>query len=499
MNSVIVIDVGTSSLRSSVVGIDGTVRYSSSRSYSPLFLGGDTVEQDPLTWKAALFETLAEAAGYARSAEAGVLALAIASQRASVIPVGKDGQPLCRAIMWQDKRSVGESAALVSSFKVEGIYRRTGLRADPYFSAPKMLWLRKNRPEIFSRSAKLIGVQDWVVWLLTGQYVTDATQACRTMLMDISSLRWDADLLAAVGLTEDLLPRITTPGSVGGALEAKAAAACGLPPGIPVIISGGDQQSAALALNVLSPGSAAANTGTGSFLVAYADRPAFDPRMRTLCSCGAVPGTWIVEAGVLVSGAAYSWAKEQFFCDSSVEEMNAEVEASPLGARGVLTLPHFKGAAAPYWNPRSRGVFFGVSLETTRGDIARSILEGVAIEMGEGLEVIDSLIAGIRKIGVAGGLTRFDLFNQIQADCFARPVDCFENSEATTLGALMSAGVSLGVYPDHHAAFRSVCPPVRRRLEPDPRSVKLYRDLRERIRLLYKALSGGSRDEEKSS
>jgi xylulokinase/glycerol kinase len=491
LNCIIVIDVGTLSLRSSVVGIDGTMRYSSSRSCSPLFLEGDAVEQDPLTWRTALFETLAEAAGYARSAECGVLALSIASQRASVIPVGKDGHPLCRAIMWHDKRSVGESAVLASSFTVEGIYRRTGLRADPYFSAPKMLWLQKNRPEIFSGSAKLIGVQDWVVWLLTKQYVTDATQACRTMLMDVVSLRWDADLLAAVGVTEDLLPRIAAPGSVGGVLDAEAAAACGLPSGVPVVISGGDQQSAALALNVLSPGSAAANTGTGSFLVAYTDRPAFDPRMRTLCSCGAVPGTWIVEAGVLVSGAAYSWAKEQLFRDSSVEEMNAEVEASSIGARGVLTLPHFKGSACPYWNPRSRGVFFGVSLESTRGDIARSILEGVVIEMGEGLEAIDSLVGGIREMGVAGGLTRFDLFNQMQADCFGRPVACFENSEATTLGALMSACVCLGVYPDHRAAFKSVCPPVRRRLEPDPGSVELYRGLRERMRLLYKALSRG--------
>jgi glycerol kinase len=491
LNSIIVIDVGTSSLRSSVVGIDGMIRYSSLRPYSPLFLEGNVVEQDALTWRTALFETLAEAAGYARSAEYSILALSVASQRASVIPIGRDGQPLCRAIMWHDKRSVAESVALASSFTVEGIYRRTGLRADPYFSAPKMLWLRMNRPAIFSRSAKLIGVQDWVVWLLTRQYVTDATQACRTMLMDIASLRWDADLLAAVGVSEDLLPCIVAPGSIGGVLDPEVAAICGLPSGVPVVISGGDQQSAALALNVLSPGSAAANTGTGSFLVSYADQPAFDPCMRTLCSCGAMPGTWIVEAGVLVSGAAYSWAKEQFFHDSSVEEMNAEVGASPVGARGILALPHFEGSASPYWNPRSRGVFFGMSLESTRGDIARSILEGVAIEMCEGLEVIDSLVPDIREIGVAGGLTQFDLFNQMQADCFGRPVNCFQNSEATTLGALMSACVRFGVYPDHPAAFRSLCPPVRRRLEPDPRSVELYRGIRARMRHLYDCLNRG--------
>jgi len=119
------------------------------------------------------------------------------------------------------------------------------------------------------------------------------------------------------------------------------------------------------------------------------------------------------------------------------------------------------------------------------------------IEMWEGLEVIDSLVGGIREIAVAGGLTRFDLFNQMQADCFGRPVACFENSEATTLGALMNACVSLGIYPNHDAAFKSVCPPVRRRLEPDLRRVELYWSLRERMRLLYKALSRGGRDEQK--
>jgi xylulokinase/glycerol kinase len=130
-----------------------------------------------------------------------------------------------------------------------------------------------------------------------------------------------------------------------------------------------------------------------------------------------------------------------------------------------------------------------VSLESTRGDIARSILEGIAIEMSEGLEVIDSLIGRIREIGVAGGLTRFDLFNQMQADCFGRPVNCFENTEATTLGALISACVSLGIYPDYLTAFRSVSSPVRKRLNPDPSSMEIYRSLRARMRLLFESLN----------
>ena len=488
-----VVDAGTSSLRASLLKRDGTVLHTAQREYSPQFLPDGNVVQDADTWRVALFAALSDVRASTEDSEITVAAISITSQRASIIPVDRTGTPLCHAITWQDKRSVAECAHIEQELTVAEIYRRTGLRADPYFSAAKILWLERNEPSIRRAAVKLIGVQDWITWLLTGRYVTDSTQACRTMLMDVSTRTWDRDLLEVAGVRESELPEIVEPGTVAGGLTREAAAIVGIPAGVPVVIAGGDQQNAALALNVLEPGSAEANTGTGSFLVAFASRPAFDPQMRTLCSCGAVPGTWVIEAGILTSGIVYTWAKNQFYREAAdqdaLELMNSEAGESPVGSNGVIVLPHFKGAAAPHWNPHATGLFAGVRMDTRRGDLARAILEGIAMELGENLAVIETLTGRINAVSVAGGLVRSDLFNRIQADCFGRQVRRYRNSEASTLGALMNAGVALGSYPDFREAFTVVRGEEPTVYEPDERVTRMYRMLRTRANRLYEAMN----------
>ena len=165
--------------------------------------------------------------------------------------------------MWQDKRSRAQCGQLLQKLSLKDIYLRTGLRIDPYFSAPKMMWLRDERPEIYASAQKLLGVQDYVVYLLTGAFLTDWSQACRTMLMNISSFQWDEEMLKISGLSPAKLPELVPPGSTAGWLSGGMAEATGITAGTPVIVAGGDQQCAALALNILGPGYAEANTGTG--------------------------------------------------------------------------------------------------------------------------------------------------------------------------------------------------------------------------------------------
>lgn len=498
MDTLLVVDAGTSSLRCSALGTDGTVYNTASRDYAPNFLDATRVEQDPKIWETSLLETVRESAAFCTEHGHAVCGISVTSQRASVIAVDSSGEPMRPAIMWQDRRSVAESREIAERLTLRGVYERTGLRADSYFSAPKMLWLNRNEPDIFRRSSRLIGVQDWIIWNMTGEYLTDSSQACRTMLMDIRTRRWDPELLKAAGVRPGQLPDIVEPGAASGGLCGPFARAVGLAKGTPVIISGGDQQNAALALGVLSSGTAEANTGTGSFLLAYAEEPVLDERMRVICSCGAIPGTWVLEAGLLTSGMVYSWAKDQFFRDATpreMETMSREAGESPAGSNGVLVLPHFKGAAAPHWNPLARGLFYGIGMSTTRGDIARAILEGIAVEMGENLSIMEDLLGSIREISVAGGLVRLRLFNTIQANCFNRPLRRYRNSEASTLGALMNAGVTLGIYADYQSAFHTVCPDEPEILQPEAQQVELYRRLSIRMGRVYEALKGESVEE----
>jgi glycerol kinase len=374
--------------------------------------------------------------------------------------------------------------AAMPKLRIVGVCR-AGLRANPYFSAPKMMWFAQEEPDIYRSAAKLIGVQDYILFLLTGHFVTDWTQAARTMLLNIHDLTWETEVLAASGIDPAKLADLVPPGtSVEGGLRRSIAKAVNLPEGLPVIIGGGDQQCAALALNVISAGHAEANTGTGSFAIAHANRPVHHPEHRVLCSASAMPGKWIN------SGATYRWFRDLLGGSTitSYEELNEAAASSPVGANGVVMLPHFEGSAAPNWNTYAKGLFFNLSIGTTRGDICRAILEGIALELTENLHLMESMIGELESLSVAGGMARSDLFNQIQADALDRPVVRYENAEASSLGAVMSAMVTLGIAETYEAAFAAVASARRVIYVPDPSAHNIYSEVGNRRRKLYDAL-----------
>lgn len=491
MTNFITIDVGTMSIRAIVYSVTGQLLHESSYEYSASFRPPGLVEQKPADWRVGLLTVLSGAGAYATEHDLDLAAIAVTSQRASVIPVDSVGYPLHPAVTWQDKRSVPQAEQLVDALGFEGLYQRTGLRANPYFSAPKMMWFAQQEPEIYRQSAKLIGVQDYVIYLLTGHFVTDWTQAARTMLLDINTFTWDTEIIAASGIDPSKLADLVPPGSsVEGGLRRSLAMSVGLPEGLPVIIGGGDQQCAALALNVLSAGRAEANTGTGSFAIAHADSPVRHPEQRVLCSASAQPGAWIAEAGIFNSGAVYRWFRELLggTKSTSYEELNEAAMSSPVGANGVVMLPHFEGSAAPNWNTYAKGLFFNLSIGTTRGDLARSILEGIALELTENLRLMEGMIGQIDMLSVAGGMARSELFNQIQADALDRMVVRYANSEASSLGAVMSAMVTLGLADSYQDAFDRVVPSERVTYTADPAAHAVYSEVGRRRRALYRAL-----------
>lgn len=490
MDHLLVIDAGTSSLKAMLYDGTGKMLNRVSTEYHSDCFGDNQVEQDTLTWKGALLSALTQLGEFINARNISIAGIGVTSQRASVIPVDDQGEPLHRAIMWQDKRSRAQCGKLLKQLSLKEIYHRTGLRVDCYFSAPKMMWLREERPDVYARAHKLIGVQDYILYLLTGVLVTDWTQASRTMLMNINTFSWDDDMLSVTGIPKSKLPELCLPGTMPGGLTRSIALATGLPSGIPVVICGGDQQCAVLALNILQPGNAAANTGTGSFVIAHAKEPLFDDECRTLCSASAVAGNWIVEAGIYNTGSIYRWFKEQFYSASNdaFGLINEEASKSPVGANGVMMLPHFGGSAAPYWNPLAKGLFYNLTLGTRRGDMSRAVLEGIALEIAHDLSLIEYLVKSITEVSAAGGLAALDLFNQIQADAFNKAVNRYENSEASSLGALMSTAVKLGIYQNHAKAFRAVCPSKPFVFRPDIANVAKYRTLFERKNHLYQAL-----------
>jgi glycerol kinase len=459
-----VLDIGTSSIRGSLFSAEGAIVHTTQIPAAPRFRGPGLVEQDPLVWRNGVISALSGCSAYAARIGAAVEAVSVTAFRSPVFPADRAGNPLHPALMWQDRRS---SSLLAEVLDAEPeVFAKTGLRISPVFSAIKMLWCIRSLPELAGKTAKYLGVYEYVLQQLTGEYVTDHSVASRSNLFNIHSRSWDRELLDLFEVGEEKLCRLLPPGSVCGKLTEASARDTGLRAGIPVICAGGDQQNASVGLGVIEPGTTAANTGTGSYVIGIADRPVIDPGMGIFCNAASVPGKYIVEASVLTSGTIYRWFGEQFY-DKRQDETSGELFAridreilsSPPGAHGVLVIPHFEGSGSPDWNPRASGMFCNLTLSATRGDCARAILEGIAAEMALNIELMDSLTERTDRISVSGGMSRFDEFNRIQADLFGRPVIRYECLEATSVGAWIASEAALGHAENFAAAFRRLHPP----------------------------------------
>ncbi len=494
---IITVDIGTSSLRAVLFNERGRVLAVSRRDNPPDFLEGGRVQQNSDTWRTLVPEVLKDCAEHAGRLGTKVTALALTAQRSSVIPVDAQGKALYPAIMWQDTRTEGLCTRMAASHGL--VYGRTGLRISPVFSAVKMTWLKENENPVYKATHRMMGIQDFVIHELTGTFVTDRSLASRTNLFNLHTLDWDDELISLFGIERKLLCDLVDPGDIAGYLNAAQASATGLPAGIPVVSAGGDQQCAALGLGLLGPGRMIANTGTGSYLITGSLQPKADPGMGIACNVAAVPGTFILEAGVLTSGSVYQWFRKEFYREPMAEgaskytQIDSEAAASPPGANGVILLPHFRGRGSPTWNPAAKGAFLNLNPGITRGDMARSILEGIALEMAENIEALEALAGKAKSIEVSGGMTASALYNHIQADCYGRRIERPDDAEATALGAWISCAVKVGLYASFAKAFEAATESApREEFQPNPDNYAVYRALAEKRKQQYVGLTGSN-------
>ena len=485
---ILCIDLGTTGCHAVIFDEKGQQISRSYQEYKSIYLPFRWIDHDPKTWLQAVKKTVKEAVKKIEYDKNCISAVSVTSQRATVIPVDKKGDPLDNAILWQDKRATEETQQLINEYGTEKIYNITGLRVDPYFTLPKLLWLKKNKTEIYNHSFIFLPVQDFIIHFLTGEFKTDWTQASRTMLFNIDELRWDKDLIKSVGIDFNKLPEAVPPGSIISAVNRAASDELGLPKGIPVIAAGGDQQCAAIGLGVVKAGIVEVNTGTGSFVLVNRDKPVKDFNQRLICSASSIAGKWVLEAPIFTTGSIYRWFRDnigQVSVKNQIKSridayqiMNSEAEKEPLGANGLLLVPHFAASAAPYWNPEARGILFGLSLGHKRSSIIRAILEGIAFEIQKNISIMESYTEEIKEVRISGGLTRSEIFNQIQADIYGKTVIKTDYEDASILGAAVIATTTIGLYNNINLAVDNMVSVNNlSRKEPNIENYKAYKEL----------------------
>lgn len=414
MEAILTIDIGSSSMRATLHGGSGSVMNMCRRNTVPAYKSGGTlVELDADNYVNTLLSLLKESQDYCRKKNISPIALSVTSQRSSVVPVNSRGEPLAPFIMWHDKRTVPLCMEL--QHYEDYVYKVSGLRISPVFSAIKMTWIREKMPDVYAHTAKMLGIHDLALFTLCGNFITDHSLASNTNLLNLSKRTWDSELLDIFSVKPSHLCELVPPGSICGKTTADLYRKTGITEGTPVVTAGGDQQCAALGLGVTSVGKLKCTTGTGSYLIAHVEAPVIDEKKRFLCKIGSIPGSYNLEAGMLTTGTVYRWFVEQFYAEKSTEAgfetANRDVLSSPPGANGTILLPYFEGSGAPYWNPNDTGMFYGLKLSTKRADLARAVVEGIVLGMEENVSLFREKLGTVKQISISGGMTKFAAYN----------------------------------------------------------------------------------------
>jgi xylulokinase len=455
------LDVGTTGVKAVAVSPDGAVLARAERSYPLSTPRPGWSEQDPEDWWRAAEAALAEV-----SAGVEVLGIGLSGQMHGLVALDAADRVLRPAMLWNDQRTGEECAEIEGLLGVDRLIELTGNRALAGFTAPKLLWLRRHESAIYERIARVCLPKDYVRLQLTGEWVTDVADASGTLLLDVAARRWSEEVLAALDIPPEWLPRVFESPDVAGA---------------------GDCAAAALGVGITAPGSLSIVLGTSGVVFAVLTEYRPEPAGRLHTFCHAVPGAWHAMGVMLAAAGSLQWFRDRLAPEASFDDLVAEAARWKAGADGLFFLPYLAGERTPHADPDARGAFVGLSLHHDRGALVRAVLEGVAFGLRDSLELLRGLGVEASHARVSGGGSRGDVWLGIVASVLGMPLETTATDEGSAYGAALLGGVAGGMFADVNEAAAG-CVRVERRIEPDAADVTQYELLYRRYRELYPAL-----------
>jgi xylulokinase len=462
------LDVGTTGVKAIAVSPDGEVLASAEREYPLCTPRPGWAEQDPEDWWRASEAALSELPA--------PRAIGLSGQMHGLVALDSADRVLCPAILWNDQRTSAECAEIEERVGLERLISLTGNRALPGFTAPKLLWLRRHEPEVYARIAHVLLPKDYVRLRLTGERAIDVADASGTLLFDVAHRRWSDELLDALELPREWLPRALESPEVSGETGNGVAVAAGA----------GDQAAAALGVGVDGPGPVSVVLGTSGVVFAALPEFAADPEARVHAFCHAVPGGWHAMGVMLSAAGSLRWFRDAVG-GAAYNELLREAERWEPGAEGLLFQPYLAGERTPHADPDARGAFVGLQLRHDRGALVRAVLEGVAYGLRDSLELLRQLRVAPEVGRASGGGARSDLWLEIVASMLGIPLERTAATEGSAYGAALLAGVAGGVFADVHEAVAR-CVRTTSRIDPNPAWRDAYDDGYARYRRLYPAL-----------
>ncbi len=485
------LDIGSTGCKVTVYDEEGNYLYRTYRDYPVSRKTGEHEVMAEDIWKG-VREVLADAGSHYPDLKA----LGVTSFGESCVLLDEEDRPIRAVLLYTDPRGSEECRELEAALGREKLERITGVAPHSMYSLPKLMWIRKHRPEQFGRAKRILMMEDYIIYMLTGSAVIDYSLATRSMGFDIRALEWSQEVFQAAGIDSGLFSRPVRSGTPAGTVRPEMAKALGLPEGLLLVPAGHDQAAAAVGSGVFKADRAVDMAGTVECIT-----PVFEgiPEDRRIYDGGyaivpyVIPGNYVTYAFTFSGGALVSWFINNFAKEEKrrAKELGRSVyelleEGMKDGPTGILVLPHFAGAGTPYMDGGSKGAVVGLTLDHSASDLYRAMMEGVTYEMMLNMERLAE--AGIRpqKLRAAGGGAASAVWMQMKADMLNLPIVSLGNAEAGAAGCAMLAGVAAGVYKDLGEAARTMLKEKDTYL-PRQEMHEAYQEYYEKYRRLYEA------------
>lgn len=476
------IDLGTSAVKLLLMDQDGKIKKIVSREYPLFFPYPGWSEQNPMDWFTQTISGLKELV--AACDKRKIAGISFGGQMHGLVVLDKNDQVIRPAILWNDGRTGKEVEYLNNVIGKENLSRYTANIAFAGFTAPKIMWLKENEPENFSKVCKIMLPKDYLAYRLSGTFCTDVSDASGMLLMDVKNRKWSEEMIDICGVTQKQLPTLYESYEVVGTLEKEIAKELGLQADVKVIAGAGDNAAAAVGTGTVGGGRCNISLGTSGTIFISSKEFGVDEN-NALHSFAHADGNYHLMGCILSAASCNRWWSEEIL---KTKDFGKEQEGiTKLGENNVFYLPYLMGERSPHNNPDARAVFMGMSMDTTREDMTQAVLEGVAFGLRDSLEVAKKLGVQIERTKICGGGAKSPLWKKIIANVMNLKVDVMESEEGPALGGAMLAAVGCGEYRDAESIAAKIVKAIDT-IEPEPGFVAKYEERYQEFKKIYPAM-----------
>ena len=486
------IDIGTSGTKTLLMDQSGKVLAEADASYPLEQPRPDWTQQDPEDWWKATVKTVRAVMKKSGLKPADVKAIGLSGQMHGSVFLDKNDNVIRPALLWNDQRTADQCDQITHlAGGRKALIKMVANPALTGFQAPKILWLRDKEKRNFEKLAKVLLPKDDIRRRLTGDYVTDVSDASGTLLLDVVKRKWSTKLLGKLDLDRNLFPEVVESEDVTGTLTKLAATKLGLTTDCKVVGGAGDCAAGAIGNGVVKTGILSTSIGTSGVMFVHSDQPQYDANGRLHTFCHAVRGKWHMMGVNLTSGGALQWWVDSIIQGFAgiqdkkrFEAATKEAAKVAAGSNALIFLPYLSGERTPHADPNARGSFVGLNTMHSRGHMTRSVMEGVTFALRDSLEIIESMGVPVRNIRASGGGSKNPLWRQMQADVFGKKITTLQVEQGPAYGVALLAAVGDGAYKNIESACKATIK-VADETKPDRQAVKSYNHLFPIYRDLY--------------